>query len=404
MEKSRILLKMNSKMSGQMIDSLIVPHERQLVAIRRDLHAHPELQFQEHRTAAIVERHLRDFGFGVTTGIAETGVIGTLRNGTGDGAIAIRADMDALPITETTGVAHASKVPGVMHACGHDGHTTMLLGLAQYLAAYCNFDGTVHLIFQPAEEDISGAQRMIQEGLFERFPVDAVLAMHNMPGYPIGQVLVRPGAITAAVDIVNARIVGVAGHGALPHLAADPIVAAAAAVLALQTAVSRNSDPLEPAVVTVGAINGGVLATAIPEEVNLKIGVRTTGTQTRKLMERRIPEILQQQAASFGCRAEVIYGAGIAYPAGFNDPQVADIVRQIALSLGQDPQVIDIPGPFMFSEDFAFMLQQVPGCFFCMGAGEGKGLHDPGYDFNDALLVPGIAFWGQVVETFLPIR
>ena len=387
-----------------MIESLIAPYERQLVAIRRDLHAHPELQFVEHRTAAIVAEHLEQLGFEVTTGIAETGVIGTLRNGSDERAIAIRADMDALPFEETTGLPHASRTRGVMHACGHDGHTTMLLGLACYLSEHRNFEGTVHLIFQPAEEDISGALRMIEEGLFERFPVDAVFGMHNLPGYPVGQILVRPGAITAAVDIVSARIIGVAGHGALPHLAADPIVAASSVVMALQTVVSRNLDPLETAVVTVGAINGGVLATAIPEEVSLKIGVRTTSEAARALMERRIPEIIQQQAASFGCRADVVYGEGCRYPVGVNDPQAADGVRSIALAMGQEPSAVDMPGPFMFSEDFAYMLQQVPGCYFCIGAGEGKFLHDPGYDFNDALIIPGAAFWARVVETFLPPR
>lgn len=387
-----------------MIESLIVPFEHQLVAIRRDLHAHPELQFQEHRTAAVVAGHLEQLGFEVTTGIAETGVIGTLRNGSDERAIAIRADMDALPIVETTGVAHCSLTPGVMHACGHDGHTTMLLGLACYLAGNRNFDGTVHLIFQPAEEDISGAQRMIEEGIFDRFPVDAVFGLHNMPGYPVGQVLVRPGAITAAVDIVSVRIVGVAGHGALPHQAVDPVVAAASVVMALQTAVARNADPLEPTVVTVGAINGGVLATAIPEDVTLKIGVRTTSEASRALMERRIPEIIQQQAASFGCRAEVIYGEGYRYPVGINNPLIANAVRDIAVGMGQDPRLVELPGPIMFSEDFAYFLQQVPGCYFGIGSGDIKSLHDPGYDFNDATLVPGAAFWARIVETFLPIR
>lgn len=387
-----------------MIESLIAPFERELVAIRRDLHAHPELCFQEHRTAAVVAEHLEQLGFEVTTGIAETGVIGTLRNGSDERAIAIRADMDALPILETTGASYSSQTPGIMHACGHDGHTTMLLGLAYYLAGNRNFDGTVHLIFQPAEEDISGAQRMIEEGIFDRFPVDAVFGLHNMPGYPVGQILVRPGAITAAVDIVSARIVGVAGHGALPHQAVDPVVAAASAVMALQTAVARNADPLEPTVVTVGAINGGVIATAIPEEVTLKIGVRTTSEASRALMERRIPEIIQQQAASFGCRADVVYGEGYRYPVGINNPQIANTVRDIAVEMGQDPRLVELPGPIMFSEDFSYFQQQVPGCYFGIGSGDIKSLHDPGYDFNDAALVPGAAFWARIVETFLPIR
>lgn len=387
-----------------MIEQIVAEFEPQLIDIRRDFHANPELQFEEHRTSAIVAQILQELGFEVTTGIAVTGVIGTLRNGSDERAIAIRADMDALPINETTGVPYASCRPGVMHACGHDGHTTMLLGLAFYLSANRNFDGTVHLIFQPAEEDISGALRMVEEGIFDRFPVDAVFGLHNMPGYPVGQVLVRPGAITAAVDIVSARIIGVAGHGALPHQAVDPVVAASSAVMALQTAVARNADPLEPTVVTVGAINGGVMATAIPEEVSLKIGVRTTSEASRALMEKRIPEILQQQAASFGCRAEVIYGEGYRYPVGVNNPQVASLVREIAVNMGQDPRVVDLPGPIMFSEDFAYFLQQVPGCYFGFGSGDIKSLHDPGYDFNDAALVPGVAFWARIVEAALPAQ
>ncbi|MBL8789774.1 MAG: amidohydrolase [Rhizobiales bacterium] len=387
-----------------MIEDIVAEYEDQLIGIRRDLHANPELQFEEHRTSAIVAQILQELGFEVTTGIAVTGVVGTLRNGSDERAIAIRADMDALPIMETTGVPYASCRPGVMHACGHDGHTTMLLGLAFYLSANRNFDGTVHLIFQPAEEDISGALRMVEEGIFDRFPVDAVFGLHNMPGLPVGQVIVRPGAITAAVDIVSARIIGVAGHGALPHQAVDPVVAASSAVMALQTAVARNADPLEPTVVTVGAINGGVLATAIPEAVTLKIGVRTTSEASRALMEKRIPEIIQQQAASFGCRAEVIYGEGYRYPVGINNPQVANLVRDIAVNMGQDPRLVELPGPIMFSEDFAYFLQQVPGCYFGLGSGDIKSLHDPGYDFNDATLVPGVSFWARIVEAFLPVQ
>ena len=224
------------------IEALIAPFEDRLIEIRRDLHMNPELQFVEHRTAAIIADELGSLGFEVTTGIAGTGVIGTLRNGSDERAIAIRADMDALPILETTDLPYASCTPGVMHACGHDGHTTMLLGLAHYLSHNRNFDGTVHLVFQPAEEDISGALRMIEEGLFDRFPVDAVFGLHNIPGVPVGQVMVRPGAITAAVDIVNVRIIGTAGHGALPHLAADPIVAASSAVMACLLYTSDAAD------------------------------------------------------------------------------------------------------------------------------------------------------------------
>ena len=225
-----------------------------LIAIRHDLHENPELCFEEHRTSAIVAHELNRLGFNVTTGIAGTGVVGSLTAGEGNRAIAFRADMDALPIPETTGLPYASRTSGKMHACGHDGHTTMLLGLARYLAETKAFNGTVHLIFQPAEEDISGARRMIDEGLFKRFPVDQIFALHNMPGTPVGQVLVKAGAITAAVDIINITVKGIAGHGALPHLAADPIIAASAMVMALQTAISRNNDALDPAVLTVSGI------------------------------------------------------------------------------------------------------------------------------------------------------
>lgn len=375
----------------------------EFVALRRDLHMHPELAFEEVRTAKIVAEELTKMGFGVTTGVAGTGVVGTLVNGTSRKVIAIRADMDALPIQETTQLPYSSRRPGKMHACGHDGHTTMLLATARYLSETFDFDGTVHLIFQPAEEDISGAKRMVDEGVFKRFPSDAIFALHNIPGEPVGQVRVRTGAITASVDIVEVIIRGVGGHGAIPHLAADPIVAASSAVMALQTAVSRNADPLDPCVVTVGAFNGGVLATIIPETVSLKIGVRTCSAAMQKLMAQRIPAILRQQAASFNCVADVEYGQGISYPACFNDVAAAQLVRDVAQSLGQDLRRVELAGPYMFSEDFSFMLDQVPGCYFALGNGDSKGLHDSGYDFNDELLVKGPHFWASLVERALPV-
>jgi hippurate hydrolase len=376
---------------------------KELVAIRRDLHQHPELCFQEHRTSKIVADELRRLGADVTTGIAGTGVIGTFRNGTGNRAIAIRADMDALPIVETTGLPHASVNTGKMHACGHDGHTTMVLGLARQLSVSKNFNGTVHLFFQPAEEDISGAKRMIEEGLFERFPVDAVYGLHNLPGVAVGQVVVRPGAITAAIEILDVTIKGVAGHGALPHQAADPIVAASSIVMALQSVISRNNDALDPAVLTVGAIHGGVLATAIPETVELKIGIRTTSTESQILVARRVPEIIHAQAQSFGCTATISSDDAIIYPVGYNDAEQAAFVRGVAISLGQTAVETDLRGPIMFSEDFAFMLQKAPGCFFGIGNGPSKNLHDPGYEFNDELLVKGVAFWAELVAQALPI-
>jgi hippurate hydrolase len=384
-----------------MIAERIRPFESELKIFRRDLHSHPELFFEEIRTASRVAVELRALGFEVVEGVAGTGVIGTIKAGTGNRAIAIRADMDALPIHETTGVAYASKTPGIMHACGHDGHTTMLLGLAKYLSRYKDFDGTVHLIFQPAEENISGAHRMIAEGLFKRFPVEAIFALHNLPGVPLGQIRVRPGAITAAVDIIDITVKGVAGHGALPHLAADPIVAASAIVLALQTVISRNNDALDPAVLTVGAINGGQLATAIPETVVLKCGLRTANMASREMLLRRIDEIIHGQVASYGCTASRDYGDCIVYPVGINDTELAAVVRTLALEDGQRAEDVDLKGPIMFSEDFAFMQQEVPGCYFGIGNGSSKSLHDPGYDFNDELLVMGAGFWARLVERVL---
>jgi hippurate hydrolase len=375
----------------------------ELVAMRHDLHMHPELAFEEFRTAQIVATELARVGFAVETGVAGTGVVGTIKNGTSRKVMAIRADMDALPIHETTNLGYASRTAGKMHACGHDGHTTMLLGLARHLAATRNFDGTVHLIFQPAEEDISGAKRMVEEGLFKRLGADQIYACHNIPGEAVGQIRVRPGAITAAVEIVDVTIRGVGGHGAMPHQAVDPIVAASSAVMALQTAVSRNTDPLDSAVVTVGAFHGGVLATIIPDSVSLKIGVRTVSKHMGALMAKRVPEILKQQAASFGCVAEVHYGEGISYPPCFNDVSAAATVRETALAMGQGAAQIDMAGPFMFSEDFSFMLEVTPGCYFGIGNGPSKSLHDAGYDFNDELLVKGTAFWAKLVERVLKV-
>lgn len=372
-----------------------------LIAIRHDLHAHPELQFEEFRTSKIVAEELGRLGFRVTTGIAGTGVIGTLSNGAGSRTMGIRADMDALPIHETTNLAYASRSPGKMHACGHDGHTTMLLGAARLLAETKNFDGTVHLIFQPAEEDISGAKRMIDEGLFQRFPCDAVFAVHNIPGDDVGQVTVRAGAITAAVDIVEVTIRGIGGHGALPHKTADPIVAASGIVLALQSIVARNVNPHDPAVITVGTFNAGNLATIIPGEASIKIGVRTCATEVRKLLEQRIITLVTDQAKSYGCTADISYNPGISYPPGVNTSEHAELVRNVAIDLGQDPASTELRGPFMFSEDFAFMQEVVPSCYFGIGNGSSASLHDSSYNFNDKLLVHGPKIWARLVERFL---
>jgi hippurate hydrolase len=386
-----------------MIEDILKTHLPELTAIRRDLHAHPEMLFQEERTAAIVAAELARLGFHVTTGIAKTGVVGTISNGTSSRTIGIRADMDALPIQEQTNLPYASKYPGKMHACGHDGHTTMLLGLARYLAETKNFNGTVHLIFQPSEEDEGGAMKMIEDGLFTRFPCDQLFALHNIPGEREGQIMVRPGPITAAVDIATIVIQGVGGHGAIPHKSVDPIVAASSLVMALQTIVSRNLDPHDPAVVTVGAINGGSMATVIPETVKMLVGLRTVTKPVREMALARIRDLAHAHAKSFGCSADVQTGVDSwSYPAGFNTPAEAALVREVALEMGQDAASVDMRGPFMFSEDFSSMQELVPSCYFGLGAGPGPMLHDPGYNFNDALLVKGPAFWARLVEKALP--
>jgi hippurate hydrolase len=381
-----------------MKDEFFASIEKDLIAIRRDLHAHPELCFEEHRTSGIVAAELKRLGFEVTTGFAKTGVIGTLRNGTSNRAIGLRADMDALPMQETTNLPYGSKTPGKMHACGHDGHTTVLLGAAKYLAATRAFNGTVHLIFQPAEEDISGAKLMLEEGLLTRFPMDAAYAFHNIPGLATGHLKVRPGAITTEVAIVQVIVRGVGGHGALPHLTVDPIVAASAIVMALQAIVSRNIDPTDIGIITVGSIHGGILGTIIPEEVKMTLGVRTVSDAASALMAKRVPEVINATALAYGCRAEIDYGEGIIYPAGINEVAATEVVREVALAAGQQAAEFDMPAPFMFSEDFAFIQKHVPSCYFGLGNGPSRSLHDPGYDFNDKLLVPAASFMAGIVE------
>ena len=370
----------------------------ELVAIRRDFHSNPELAFEEKRTSGIVARLLGEWGYRVETGIGGTGVVGTLSKGSGSRSIGIRADMDALPIRETTGLPYASRTPGRMHACGHDGHTTMLLGTARGLARNPTFDGTVHLIFQPAEEDIGGARRMMDDGLFARFPCDAVFALHNLPGLDVGRFLFREGPIMAAVDIAKVLVKGRGGHGAMPHLTADPVVATAAMVTALQTIVSRNVDPLEEAVISVGILKAGDFPTVIPAEASLEIAVRSCSRATRDLLQRRIEELAVLQARSFDCSAEVVYERG--YPVTVNNGAQCRFARRVAVEQVGDEGVRDLSKPMMISEDFAFMLEERPGCYFFVGNGPSSSLHDSGYDFNDAAIVPGVRYWLSLVDRY----
>ena len=380
----------------------------EFVALRRDLHQHPELAFEEHRTAALVADKLAGWGYEVTRGIGGTGVVGRLVRGTGTRRLGLRADMDALPIDEASGVAWASTHPGRMHACGHDGHTAMLLAAARHLAEHGRFDGTLHLIFQPAEEGGGGALRMMADGLFERWPCDAVFAMHNMPGLAPGHFVFRDGAAMASSDYATITISGTGGHGAMPHRAADPVVAAASLVMALQTVVARNVDPLQAAVVTVGALHAGQANNVIPASARLELSVRALDRDVRALLERRIRALAAAQAEGFGCRAEVDWRAG--YAVLVNTPVETAFAREVALDLFGPDRVTPQGPPLTGSEDFAFMLERVPGSYLLIGNGRGEGdgpasaacmVHHPGYDFNDANLPVGAAYWVALAERFL---
>jgi hippurate hydrolase len=374
----------------------------EFVALRRDIHRHPELAFEEHRTAALVADKLEGWGYAVTRGVGGTGVVGTLVRGQGARRLGLRADMDALPISEASGREWASQRPGLMHACGHDGHTAMLLAAGRRLAEDGGFDGTLHLIFQPAEEGGGGALRMMADGLFERFPCDAVFAMHNMPGVPQGHLVLREGAAMASSDYATITLTGTGGHGAMPQHAADPIVAAASLVMALQTVVSRNVDPLQAAVVTVGALHAGQANNVIPATATLELSVRALDRGVRALLEQRIRALAEAQAASFGVRAEVAWRPG--YAVLVNSAAETEFARAVALELlGPDRVTLQGP-PLTGSEDFAFMLEQRPGSYLLIGNGDGPGscmVHNPGFDFNDDNIAVGSAFWVRLAQRFL---
>jgi hippurate hydrolase len=376
----------------------------EFIQLRRDIHRHPELAFEEHRTAELVANKLEAWGYEVHRGLGGTGVVGTLKRGTSTRRVGLRADMDALPIQEASCAEWSSTKPGLMHACGHDGHTAMLLAAAHELAHNAEFDGTLNLIFQPAEEGGGGALRMMQDGLFERFPCDAIFAMHNMPGVPVGKFVFRSGSAMASSDYVTIRVIGTGGHGGMPHRASDSLVAAASIVMALQTVVSRNVDPLHTAVVTVGSIQAGKANNVIPALATLELSVRALDPGVRKLLEQRIKAIATSQAESFGVRAEVDWKEG--YCVLVNSEQETEFARQVALDLvGADRVVLNGP-PLTGSEDFAFMLEKVPGSYLLIGNGDGDSagacmVHNPGYDFNDDNIATGSDYWIHLVKTYL---
>ena len=380
----------------------------ELVHIRRDIHANPELGFEEQRTSQLVADKLGEWGIEVHRGLAKTGVVGVIKGRKDSGrAIGLRADMDCLPMQEVSDVPHKSTVAGRMHACGHDGHTTMLLGAARYLAQSRNFDGTVNLIFQPAEEGGGGGRVMVEEGLFRKFPVDAVYALHNWPGLPAGKIAVRPGAMMAATDEIRIKVSGRGGHAALPHLAADPVVATAHIITALQTIASRNANPVDPLVVSVCSMQTSQVGAfnIIPGQVELVGTVRSFSPAMRELAEKRIQEIAQSVAQGLGAIAEVEYRRG--YPATVNTEKEAGFAARVGEKVFGKGNVVTDGEPTMGGEDFSYMLQARPGAYVFLGQGGTQGgcfLHNPGYDFNDEVIPLGAGYLVALVEESLPLK
>jgi amidohydrolase len=377
-------------------------YQDELTTIRRDIHAHPELAFAEERTAGLVAAKLAEFGCDVHRGLAGTGVVGTIRGGNSPAAIGLRADMDALPIQEMNDFAHRSTADGKMHACGHDGHTTMLLGAAKYLARTRRFQGTVHLIFQPAEEGGGGGRVMVEEGLFDKFPCDAVFALHNKPGIPVGQIAAKAGPLLAASDRWDIRITGHGTHAAHPHLGVDPFVVGAEIVLALQTIVSRTVDPLDSAVVSVGFMRGGSAYNVIPDGLHIGGTARSFRPEVQDMIERRIGEIGRGAAIVHGAAADVSYRRS--YPPTINHAAETEFAADVATEICGPGQVLRNIAPSMGGEDFSFMLNKRPGAMLWLGNGPGEGdcfLHNAHYDFNDDALPVGVSFLARLAERFL---
>ena len=374
-----------------------------ITAWRRDIHAHPELLYDVHRTASTVADKLKSFGCDeVVTGIGRTGVVGVI-HGRKEGAaktVGLRADMDALPIAEATDLPYKSTVPGKMHACGHDGHTAMLLGAAQYLAETRNFAGTAVVIFQPAEEGGAGGKAMVKDGLMERFGISEVYGMHNYPGLPVGQFAIRPGPLMAAADHLTIDIEGVGGHAARPHLCVDTLLVGAQIVSQLQSIVSRNVDPLQAAVVSICMFHAGSADNVIPQTAQLSGTARSLTPAVQDLLERRIGEVVEGVARLHGAKATLAYRRG--YPVLRNHPRETDFAASVAGQVVGPDKVETAAAPVMGAEDFSFMLNERPGAFIFVGNGDSAGLHHPGYDFNDEVIPIGTSYWVKLVETALP--
>ncbi|MCK6412249.1 MAG: M20 family metallopeptidase [Azonexus sp.] len=379
------------------------PFLAELTALRRDIHAHPELAFDEHRTADLVASELESYGLEVHRGIARTGVVGVLRAGNSGRMIGLRADMDALPLPELNEFPHRSKHAGKMHGCGHDGHTAMLLGAARHLAAHPDFDGVAVFIFQPAEESEGGAAVMIEDGLFERFPVESVYGLHNWPGIPVGEMAVMPGPVMAGTCGFEIIVRGHGCHAAMPHQGVDAIVAGAQLVQALQTVVSRNLHPCESAVVSVTQFHAGEAWNVIPEEVVLRGTLRSFKSEVQETVERAIERLCSGIAAANGAQISVHFDHR--YPATVNSVHEANFCREVAAEVFSGERVLTDVLPSMGAEDFAYMLREKPGCYVWLGNGPGTGgctLHNPHYDFNDDILGFGVAYWVRLVQKALP--
>jgi len=384
-----------------LLESIAIAHD-ELTRWRRDIHAHPELGFEESRTAAIVAEKLRQFGCEVHTGIGRTGVVGVLRSGRGSRTIGLRADMDALPIHEANNFEHRSTHAGRMHACGHDGHTTMLLAAARYLGETRRFDGTVHFIFQPAEEGQGGAQAMIADGLFERFPCDAVFGMHNRPGLPLGKFAVRSGPMMAGGAFFDIDITGKGAHGARPETGVDSVLVAAHLTTALQAIVARNVAPVHTAVLSVTMIHAGDAYNVIPQGARLSGTVRAFSREVMSKIEQSMKDIAEGVTRAFGARCKVDFRT--IYAPTVNNADAADFAAKICAEVVGAENVDRNPALIMASEDFSYMLEKVPGCYFNIGNGAGEGsceVHNPGYDFNDEALPLGATVFARIVETSL---
>jgi len=381
----------------------IADQHREITEWRRDFHAHPELLYDVHRTASSVADKLKAFGCDeVVTGIGRTGVVGVIRGqkGKSNKTIGLRADMDALPIEEATDLPYKSTVPGKMHACGHDGHTAMLLGAARYLAETRNFAGTAVIIFQPAEEGGAGGKAMVQDGLMERFGINEIYGMHNYPGMPVGEFGLRPGAIMAAADYVQIDIEGKGAHAARPHLGIDTVLVGAQIINALQSIVSRNVDPLEAAVVSICMFHAGSTDNVIPQTAQLRGTARSLIPEVQELLEKRVPEIAETTAKLYGAKATVKYRRG--YPVLKNHAVQADFAASVAAQIAGADKVDTSLAPVMGAEDFSFMLNARPGAFIFVGNGDSAGLHHPAYNFNDEVIPIGTSYWAKLVETALP--